>query len=235
MTRVRICLLIAILFGAATMVSAQAAPGKVKDTPKMYVTAARLNVRIAPDESSTVLGQLTLGSALYVLGRRDEWVQVRYRKGSGWVPSKFLSDRPLGLPVSVAELAGKTPEEVARLLGRDKEQGTLTSSGLVLITGYQYDGWHIQLDHDVRNGSRCIYIGVSFADRPVEESLAWAMAQFSPPPRKQTGRNVIWQGEPGIKPFKLVRRILQSGTELVGKLSFSLVTVEESLKIYRGY
>jgi hypothetical protein len=137
-----------------------------------------------------------------------------------------------GLPVSVSTLAGQTPEKAAELLGRRLDKGILTTSGRVLITSYSFEGFDIQLDHDLQEKKKCIYIGVSFSAKPVIEAKAWDIVHFKSPPRRKPGRNTAWELEPGVAPFKRVQRILQPGTNKVGKLAFSTITVQESMKIY---
>lgn len=154
---------------------------------------------------------------------------ARSTSGADETPTKKFDT---GLPVSVSTLSGQTPEKIAKLLGRPQDKGSRTPSGRVLITSYSFDGWDIQLDHDLQDANKCIYIGVSFAAKPLPEEHAWDIVHFARPPRKQTGRNVAWESEPGVKPFNRVQRILQGKTDQVGKLSFSMITAGESMKIY---
>ena len=113
-----------------------------------------------------------------------------------------------------------------------RREGLAHLSGRVEIVSYEGIGWHLQCDHEIARDHRCIYLGLSFEGWPVLEHRAWEIAGFPCPPRSQEGRNLVWQDEPGVFPFKRVGQIFAGGTDRVGKLTFSVITVEESRQIY---
>ena len=76
-----------LLLGAALVTLAGAAQAQrawVKDE-------VRLNVRTGPGTQFRILGSLTTGDSVEILGRGDGWTQVRARGGlEGWIPEGFL-------------------------------------------------------------------------------------------------------------------------------------------------
>lgn len=67
------------------------------DGPVMYVTGSRVNFRAGPSTGNAVIGALSRGAAVEVLGPVDAaWVNIRDAQGrEGYMSGKFLStDQP---------------------------------------------------------------------------------------------------------------------------------------------
>ena len=101
--------LLAVLFAALSILTAMsfcaAASGSsyIESTSEtMYVTAGSLNVRMSYSSDSTVIGTLSYGDKVTVVGRvvtdgvYNGWYQVSFYGGSGFVYSAYLSYSPQG-------------------------------------------------------------------------------------------------------------------------------------------
>lgn len=72
-----------------------------------YVTASTLNVRVDKDTSSTILGKVTKGEELRVVGEENGWYQIDFNGEKAYVSSSFVKQTEIQ-EVSSTNLTGKT-------------------------------------------------------------------------------------------------------------------------------
>lgn len=92
---------------------------------KMYVKVNKENIRRTPNGQKT--GELTSGSEVEVLERRDNWVKVQY---TGWIWSASLDADPTrveGYQIHLSHILVKTEAEAGKIL-------TDLSSGITFET-----------------------------------------------------------------------------------------------------
>jgi len=84
----------------------------------MYVTASSLNVREAPTVKSKILTSVKKDSALIIKDTKDSWSKVETKGITGWVSSKYLTDKKLPAPAKDKNLAAglKTVENNNQLI-----------------------------------------------------------------------------------------------------------------------
>lgn len=57
----------------------------------LYVSAPKLEIHTAPDESSPIIATYNSGETVSVLARKGEWLEVRAPDGSGWTKQSNLT------------------------------------------------------------------------------------------------------------------------------------------------
>jgi uncharacterized protein YgiM (DUF1202 family) len=120
--RIRLLLLMLGFLTAALPAQAQ---GEIPAT--LYQT---VNVRGGPDTRFDIVGQVSAGDTVQVIGRADEqsrWLQVTLSGGEeGWIPSYLLifEADPSGLPVIAAPTGGEAGQSV-----------TVTATGTINVRG----------------------------------------------------------------------------------------------------
>lgn len=61
-------------------------------TTIQMVNVNALNVRKGPNLSSDLIDQLTFGTNVTILSKKEDWVEVKYDEKTGWIASQFLTD-----------------------------------------------------------------------------------------------------------------------------------------------
>lgn len=84
----------AVLTNTPAVTATTAAPAATSETVQvLYVNAAaRVNVRSGPGTTYDIIGSVSPGMALNVVGTSDGWQQVEFEGGDGWIASFLLSD-----------------------------------------------------------------------------------------------------------------------------------------------
>lgn len=59
----------------------------------LYVTGSRVNQRTGPGTGNAVMGALNRGAAVRELRKEEGWTQIASSLGTGWMASRFLSER----------------------------------------------------------------------------------------------------------------------------------------------
>jgi len=80
------------------------APAPQVETTTLYVTASFLNQRRGAGNNHAIMGVLSRGEAVTVIGSHGGWRQVSTRHGEGWVFSRYLTDaRPAVVTAPAAD------------------------------------------------------------------------------------------------------------------------------------
>jgi hypothetical protein len=146
-------------------------------------------------------------------------------------------------PFPAIDIVDKTEGEIkttyAPLYSHYSDTG-LTPSGKVKITGFDIPTANVQIDYVVET-NKPVYIGYSFAAKPLEEEAAWKVTGISKPTEDSTSnpgimnRTVyVWENSPEIEPYKMVQAIYESDGK-VGKIAFSmedLTTAQSNRSVY---
>lgn len=105
---------------------------------KVKVTASRLNVRSMPSSGGAKIGILTENTIVQVLGERNNWFEIRFNEGTGFVHSNYV------IPVEAAiTMKGRVAAERLNIRDRPGLDGNLLG---VLVKGTTID---IMEEHDV--------------------------------------------------------------------------------------
>lgn len=103
----------------------------------LLVAKDNVNLRLAPSESSAILGKVNKSDTLTVREDKGEWFKVEATKGFGWISKKFISknislpqDESPELNVTVTEIK-LTPEPQNRIVSTPTEKETVTLEGIV--------------------------------------------------------------------------------------------------------
>lgn len=83
-------------------------------TGRVETRGGVLNVRSAP--GGEVIGQLAPGEEAAVLGEKDEWLQIAYGEGIGYVSKRFM-------------VWAKSAEQTARLIIEDEKGNVFMPEG----------------------------------------------------------------------------------------------------------
>lgn len=81
---------------AATPVPQAPVAPKAISPETLYVSGAKVALRVEPDPKGKILGRYDAGQAVEVIERRDSWVRIRHpgTQREGWIQAKRLSDAP---------------------------------------------------------------------------------------------------------------------------------------------
>jgi TonB family protein len=116
--------------------AAKAKPVPPEETVR--VTASRLNVRSQPTTAGATVARVKKGERLLVLGRDEDWVQVKLADGtSGWVSGAYVrKDELCPGDKANAELLSDVPLSFNQgaAIGRVVIEATVSSSGSVAST-----------------------------------------------------------------------------------------------------
>jgi uncharacterized protein YgiM (DUF1202 family) len=107
------------------------------------VTGSRLNVRERPTTSAVTVARVKKGERLVVLGREDDWIQVRLPDGTaGWVYGKYVHDEEPCMPdKATAELLSGVPLSFTEggSVGKVVLEVTVDATGSVASTKLVHD------------------------------------------------------------------------------------------------
>lgn len=105
---------------AASSTDAAGAPAAVTALPRVIVNAAFLNVRTGPGSEYTILGTLSGGDEVPIIGKTPDgvWLLVQTGVGAGWVRLRFVTTRDyFGNVPTVTDYSGARLDTTGRVLG----------------------------------------------------------------------------------------------------------------------
>lgn len=87
------------------------------------VTADRLNVRNRPDLKGTKIGLLTQDKIVEILGRKNNWVEIKFNGGFGFVSGDYIESLDINKPIK-----GKVKAATLNVRNQPNLQGTIVGS-----------------------------------------------------------------------------------------------------------